>query len=255
MRTRDLLYNLIYPFFSPRQMLRATTAVPWFLSSWSKYRRLARAAGQPVPRFGDLHPAVHDRYDSAGTAHGDYFYQDVWAARKVRESGVQEHVDVASRVDGFVAHCAVFTRVIYVDIRPLQTRVPTIVPKAGSLLALPFDDRSVQSLSCLHVIEHVGLGRYGDPLDPHGTTKALKELQRILSPHGALYLGTPIGRPRVCFNGNRISDPRDIVAALDQLRLVDFAAVDPTGELVEHTALDGYADVNYACGLFHFTRE
>lgn len=255
MRIRAHLHNLVTPFFNPRQVARALGSVPWFVRSWRSYRSLARAAEQPLPRFSDWLPCLTDRHESGGTARGDYFYQDVWAARKVRTSGVEEHVDVASRVDGFVAHCAIFTRVVYVDIRPLRTRVPTIIPKVGSLLALPFSDCSVPSLSCLHVIEHVGLGRYGDPLDPLGTSKSLAELQRVLASGGQLYLGTPIGRPRVCFNGNRISDPRQIIEQLSELELVEFAAVEQDGELVENVAPEPYAEKEYACGLFHFTRR
>ena len=67
-----------------------------------------------------------------------------------------------------------------------------------------FETGSVDSLSCLHTIEHVGLGRYGDPIDPEGWVVAVRELARILAPGGRLYLGTPIGRERVCFNSERV---------------------------------------------------
>jgi SAM-dependent methyltransferase len=252
---RAVAGRIITPFVQPRRLLYSVTAIPWFLGSWRKYRQLSIAAGQTPPKFSDAHPCLTDRREAGGSASGDYFYQDIWAARKVHESGVAEHVDIASRVDGFVAHCAVFTRVIYVDIRPIQTRVPTIVPKAGSLLALPFPDRSVNSLSCLHVIEHIGLGRYGDPMDPAGTEKALNELQRVLAPGGHLYLGTPIGRPRTCFNAHRISDPARIVRIMNELELLSFAAVDSTGHLVEGVAPEQFVNQDYACGLFHFTRR
>jgi SAM-dependent methyltransferase len=196
-----------------------------------------------------------DPNEARGVASGDYFYQDFWAARKVRESGVTEHVDIASRVDGFVAHCALFTKVVYVDIRPIATRIPTIIPKVGDLVALPFPDESVASLSCLSVAEHVGLGRYGDPLDPDGSIKAFKELQRILAPGGQLYLSVPIGRERVCFNAHRIFAPSRVPHMMDQLRMVDFAAVSMAGDLLEQVKPDDFANEVFICGLFHFTRD
>ncbi|MFN7696864.1 MAG: hypothetical protein ACK5U8_03135, partial [Deltaproteobacteria bacterium] len=144
--------------FSDLRALPATLAeVPWFLRSRRDYRS---RTSEPVPWL-DTYPAFLDRRASAGTAKGHYFHQDLWAARKVHASRVEDHVDVGSRVDGFVAHCACFTSVTYVDIRPLEARVPNLRSRVGSVVALPFADRSVRSLSCLHVVEHVGLGRYG----------------------------------------------------------------------------------------------
>ena len=196
------------------------------------------------------HPA-----GSAGSASGHYFHQDLWAARKVHASGVAEHIDVGSRVDGFVAHVAAFADVVYVDLRPLEARGHEhIKARVGTVLGLPFADRSVRSLSCLHVIEHVGLGRYGDPLDPDGSRKALAELQRVVAEGGSLYLGVPVGRERVCFNAHRVLAPRTIVRALDELTLVEFSAVNDAGDLVRDARPDDFETADYGCGLYHFIR-
>jgi hypothetical protein len=54
------------------------------------------------------------------------------------------------------------------------------------------------------VVEHIGLGRYGDPLDPEGTEKAMAELKRIIAPGGNLYLSVPIDDVnRTYFNAHR----------------------------------------------------
>src|SRR5207253_10606962 len=82
----------------------------------------------------------------------------------------------------------------HVYLHPFPTR-----RSSDLLLSLPFADRSVESLSCLHVAEHVGLGRYGDELDPEGTVKAARELQRVVAPAGRLYFALPVGRPRTEF--------------------------------------------------------
>ncbi|MBK8696763.1 MAG: DUF268 domain-containing protein [Deltaproteobacteria bacterium] len=137
--------------------------------------------------------------------------------------------------------------------RPAVTR--TSRPAWAPLLSLPFADRSVPSLSCLHVIEHIGLGRYGDPLDPDGSLKALAELQRVVAPGGDFYLGVPIGRERVCFNAHRVLSPQTVLRALGELSLVEFSAVNDAGDLVRDARPEDFAKADYSCGLFHFTRR
>jgi Caenorhabditis protein of unknown function, DUF268 len=250
-RLGHLIDRTLEPVVNVRSAITAIREVPWFLRSLRDY---ARRSGDRIGLL-DLYPRLGDRRAMAGTASGDYFHQDLWAARKVFQSGVRQHFDVASRVDGFVAHCAVFTKVVYVDVRPLPGSTRNIETRIGHLGQLPFDNESVPSLSCLHVVEHVGLGRYGDPIDPKGTLKALADLQRVLAAKGNLYLGLPIGRPRVCFNAHRITSPDQVIASMSQLELVDFAAVDDSGIFVEHCLPSEFRHVEYGCGLFHFRRS
>lgn len=238
------------PFLSPRRVPEALRALPWFLQSRAAY---ARESTERIPLL-DTFPMLFERSTPAGAAQGHYFHQDLWAARRVHDSGVHEHVDVGSRVDGFVAHCASFTRVVYIDVRPLGVDVDNVHSRVGTVVSLPFADQSVESLSCLHVAEHVGLGRYGDPIDPDGAFKAMRELARVLAPRGNLYFGIPIGRERVCFNAHRVFFPRTVRAAFAELELVDFQAVDDAGALHKTTTLDDWDLAEYACGLFHFRR-
>lgn len=238
------------PLTDLRTLPAVVAEIPWFVRSRREYVRRSR---ERVPLL-DTYPAFLDRRDSAGAARGHYFHQDLWAARKVHASKVTEHVDVGSRVDGFVAHCASFTEVTYVDIRPLGAQVPGLRAVVGSVVALPFADRSVRSISCLHVVEHVGLGRYGDPIDPEGSEKAMRELARVLAPGGSLYFGIPIGRERVCFNAHRVLSPRTVLRAFGELGLASFAAVDDRGDLVDPARPDDFEQADYACGLFHFVR-
>ncbi|MBX7190671.1 MAG: DUF268 domain-containing protein [Sandaracinaceae bacterium] len=242
--------RLVGPFLDARSAARVALEVPWYARTLRDY---ARRSHEEIPAL-DLHPAWLDRAQAAGTASGHYFHQDLWAARQVFRSGVDDHVDVGSRVDGFVAHCASFAPVTYVDIRPFGTPVEGIQCVSGSVLALPFADRTLRSLSCLHVIEHVGLGRYGDPLEPEGSRLAMKELARVVAPGGSLYLGVPIGRERVCFNAHRVLAPATVLRELSQLELVAFAAVNDRGHLVDPARPDDFVTADYACGLFHFRR-
>jgi SAM-dependent methyltransferase len=165
----------------------------------------------------------------------------------------ERHVDVGSRVD-YVGFLTALTRVTFVDIRPLEAEVEGLDSVAGSVLDLPFEDRSLESVSCLHVAEHIGLGRYGDPLDADGTRKAATELARVLRPGGQLLFSGPVGRPRVCFNAHRIHSPEQIIAMFPELELVEFSGVDDAGAFRRGRAPEELNGARYACGLFRFGR-
>jgi hypothetical protein len=237
------------------QFLVRPRDVLWFWGSYRKWQQ--RAPSEWQARMAELMPFLKDRHDSAGEAQGHYFLQDLWAAQRVSHFKPAEHVDVGSRVDGFVAHVASFCPVKYVDIRPLSTGVPGLTGIQGSVCQLPFPERSVPSLSCLHVIEHIGLGRYGDPIDPDGWLKGLAELQRILAPGGQLLVGTPCGRPRVVFHAHRVFDPRQIVQALPELELQEFSLIRDGRATAwqSNVPLTAPAELEYGCGLFAFTRR
>ena len=172
---------------------------------------------------------------------------------RIAEFAPSRHVDVGSRID-LVGFLTTRTDVVFVDIRPLHTNLDRLEPVAGSVLELPFADRSLESVSCLHVAEHVGLGRYGDPLDPDGTKKAAAELARVLAPGGQLLFSLPVGRPRECFNAHRIHAPAAIVDMFAELELLGFAGVDDAGRFAPDRTLDELAGARYACGMFRFTR-
>ncbi len=205
----------------------------------------------------DFSFVLSDRDKSAGKARGHYFLQDLWAAQRVYALRPQIHVDVGSRVDGFVSHVASFATIEYVDIRKLECTVPNLRSRVGIIDDLPYPSHSLVSLSCLHVIEHIGLGRYGDPVNPDGWIAGLKELQRVLAPNGQLLLSTPCGRQRVNFNANRIFQTTQIVEKLDELDLIEFSFIPDnkaTAWIENHSlAIDG--NLEYGCGLFRFTRK
>ena len=199
-----------------------------------------------------MYPILDER-TSTTTFDTHYFYQDIWAFRKILESGTKAHVDVGSKVD-YVGFLSTITQVTFIDIRPLITDLPDLESKAGSILEMPYPDGSVSSLSCLHVAEHIGLGRYGDPLDPLGTVKACRELQRVLAPGGNLYFGLPIGKPRVCFNAHRIHSTEQILEYFSGLKLVEFSFVNDKGNFMQNVEPDIARDAKYGCGLFQFTK-
>ncbi|MEP6917637.1 MAG: DUF268 domain-containing protein, partial [Acidobacteriota bacterium] len=205
--------------------------------------------------WSQIQPIVNEYRSQAGVARGHYFHQDLWAARCIYAEAPPSHTDIGSRVDGFVAHVLTFMPVTVIDIRPLQSAVEGLTFLQGDMCRLDaIPTSSVPSLSCLHALEHVGLGRYGDPLDPDGWLKALRELSRILAPGGRLYLGVPVGHERLHFNSQRVFAPLTIVDALPDLRLLRFSAVDDFEDFVEDADIEAFATVNYSCGLFELTK-
>jgi SAM-dependent methyltransferase len=200
----------------------------------------------------DLFPCLDDR-TATTSIDTHYFYQDIWAFRKVLESGMPEHVDVGSKVD-YVGFLTAVTKVTFIDIRPLEAQLDNLANLPGSILSIPYPDGSVASVSCLHVAEHIGLGRYGDPLDPLGTVKACAELGRVLAPGGNLYFGLPVGKPRICFNAHRIHSTGQILHYFEGLTLREFSFVDDGGGFTVNADMAVADSAKYGCGLFHFTK-
>ncbi|MEZ4389844.1 MAG: DUF268 domain-containing protein [Polyangiales bacterium] len=216
------------------------------------YRREARAAG--VDARLDLEPVFFNRaINSPFDSH--YTYQSAWATRRIVERAPAEHVDVSSSVP-FVAQLASVLPVTMFEFRAPDITLPNLTLREATVLDLPLDDQSVQSLSCMHVIEHVGLGRYGDPLDPRGTERALRELCRVVAPGGTLYLSLPVGRARVAFNAHRVTAPHDVVdlAAAQGLVLGGFAHVDDAGRFHDPSRPGDAAGLEYGLGCFELTR-
>ncbi len=217
---------------------------------WRRYQRLP---GAGKLRFSNAWPCLFERTEKTRIdAH--YFYQALWATRRIAADGPGGHIDIGSDYR-WVGMLTTHVPVTFVDLRPLDASAPGLQSRSGDILQLPFDDRSVTSLSCLHVVEHVGLGRYGDTLDPAGTEKACRELARVLAPGGRLYLSLPVGRPKVCFNAHRILSPAAVPNLCGGLELVEFSVVNDAGQLIENAGPAGYADARYACGLYVFTRS
>lgn len=203
--------------------------------------------------------AIFDDYaDQAGTARGHYFHQDLLVAGFVHAAQPARHIDVGSRIDGFVAHVAAYRPVEVIDIRPLNMAGHANIRYVqGNLMNLdPRLHGACDSLSCLHAIEHFGLGRYGDPVDPQGHRKGFANLVRMLKPEGRLYISFPIGRSEVHFNAHRVFDPTEVLQwAGDQLELLRFDYVDDAGDLHLDQSLAVPPRPEYGCGIYTFRKR
>ena len=240
-------YRWMSPFVDP---VKAANSIPGYFRFFKDWMTYARMEGAESINIIDTYPILHERTATTDFS-THYFYQNIWAFKKILASGVISHIDIGSQVD-FAGLLSVITSVTFFDIRPLKVKLNNFTSIRASILSLPCGDKSVHSLSCLHVAEHVGLGRYGDPLDPQGTHKACRELSRILAHSGNLYFSLPVGKPRLCFNGHRIHTPETILDYFSNLECVELSGITDDGEFIENIDMSILDKSNYACGLFWF---
>lgn len=150
----------------------------------------------------DIYPCLRD-WTTHTPLEPVYFYQDTWAAGKLFQIKPEHHYDVGSSAMT-IGILSRFVPVTMIDIRPIELELENLFFKKGSILELPFPDNSIDSLSSLCVVEHIGLGRYGDPLDPWGSEKAASELKRVVRLGGSLLVSVPVDAEcRVFFNAHR----------------------------------------------------
>lgn len=204
-------------------------------------------------------PMLNDKYAAAGTMN-NYFWQDLWAAKLIYKSGIRKHFDIGSRIDGFIAHLlAMDINVSLIDIREFPGKVEnlhTIVDDATSLKQIA--DNSIDSMSALCSLEHFGLGRYGDPIDPEACFKCFVEIQKKIKAGGNLYISLPIGKERVEFNAHRVFYASTILECFDQFILKEFSCT-AAGTIEYNVGIHKYDrdshNGDYRYGLFHFTKR
>ena len=212
----------------------------------------------PNPRFkySSLFPCLFDNTKKTGFD-PHYTYHPAWAARVVAEVKPSKHIDISSILH-FSTLVSAFVPVEFYDYRPAEVRLDNLDCKEGDLTNLPFADNSVESLSCMHTIEHVGLGRYGDPIDPDGDKKAAKELARVVKQGGTfIYVAPLTGNPRIEFNAHRIYSYDQVLALFPTLKLKEFSLV--PDDFKKHGLIKNAdkktADLQtWGCGCFWFVK-
>lgn len=261
MKLRRKIYGALLLFgIDPRMGMLAIRKLPVYFRAIREWK-LQSLSSDDFP-LGRFFPCLGDNGASSGTAKGHYFHQYLLVARRIFENRPRKHVDVGSRVDGFVAHVACFRPTEVFDVRPLVSTVPNIRFVQGDLMA-PLDDKMrgyCDSLSCLHALEHFGLGRYGDPLNANGHLLGLDNLHAMLAAAGKFYLSVPIGPQRVEFNAHRVFAVAYLLERFrDRFRVDRFSYVDDCGDLHENVPLDP-DDVArnfgclFGCGIFEMTK-
>ena len=244
--------QLARPVRSARNAVRSSLAYGRFVRNFARFRSLAEHHVERLPvRWADRYPCLHDRTTKTPFDR-HYTFHTAWAARAIAAVRPTMHVDIASSLY-FATIVSAFVPVRFYDYRPADLALDGLTSEHADLTDLVWPDRSVASLSCMHVVEHVGLGRYGDPLDPDGDAKAMRELARVVAPGGSLLFVVPVGRPRVCYNAHRVYGYGQVRAGFPGLALRQFA-------LVPDRARDGGLIIDadpalverqkYGCGCF-----
>lgn len=240
----------LYAFGFDIRKFKGIFFVPRFVLDLIHYIRQGGSANE-------IYANVSDYHDNAGSAKGHYFHQDLLVATKIFRAKPDEHLDIGSRVDGFVAHVATFMRITVADVRPLDVSGHENLTFRQMDLMGEKGLKQYSSVSCLHALEHFGLGRYGDPLDPAGSEKGLTNICDLVKPGGCLYLSFPIShRPRTVFNAHRVFSPDYIFghcSIKSDFILEDFSYVDDLGDMHGFDrSIDDIAklEMDFGCGIY-----
>lgn len=238
------LYIFIHQFgINPIQFLNSirfigkyfTQLIPFLLKSNKKFRK-------------DIFPILSDRYSKAGSTNL-YFKQDLLVAQKIFKLKPKNHLDVGSRIDGLVGNLATFMAVDVIDIRPLESPFPEINFIQNDMMGSVVVTRNYDSITCLHALEHFGLGRYGDPINFEGHITGLKNIVNYLKPSGTLYLSVPIGRNTIHFNAHRVFSINYLVNLFEEigLKIKEFDYIDDKGKIFRKVKISDGQDDNFGC--------
>lgn len=248
---------------NPLQFLLSFRGIPSFISSYIKIRKQLSASSSKDFKIARFYPILADKYMESGVMKGHYFHQDLFVASRIFQTNPVRHIDIGSRIDGFVAHIASFRAIEIFDIRPLNSEVPNIVFRQVDLSA-PISEKYLactDSISCLHAIEHFGLGRYGDSIDIDGHLKGLDNITKFLTPNGRLYFSTPIGPQRIEFNAHRVFGVSYLLNYFNtNYNIISFSYVDDAGSFFQNANLTDSAIKNnfncqYGCGIFELQKK
>ncbi|MCX5778968.1 MAG: DUF268 domain-containing protein [Elusimicrobia bacterium] len=204
-------------------------------------------------RWKERYACLNDNTDTTGF-NQHHTYNVAWAARILSKIKPKACVDISSSVI-FNAIASAFVPISFYDYRPANIQLDNLTCGAADMLQLPFETGSVHTMTCLHVLEHIGLGRYGDPLDAEGDLKAIVELKRVIAPAGNLVLTVPIGRPKVIFNADRVYSYAQIMSYFSGFRVQECALIPDQGGLLSHASESMCNDQVYGCGCFWLVKD
>ncbi|MBN8550303.1 MAG: DUF268 domain-containing protein [Deltaproteobacteria bacterium] len=243
-----------------KRAVRGACAIPWFVRDFVRLRNQNAEAGNPW-MISCSAPSLHDKGDKAGITSGHYFHQDLFVAQRIFGRKPAHHLDVGSRVDGFVAHVASFMPIEICDLRPLRSSNPNILVRQLDICALPDTYAGcADSLSCLHALEHFGLGRYGDTVDLRGYELGFDGLYRMLRTNGIFYFSVPVGRERIVFNSHRVFSLSTLATLFGgRFDLISFSYVDDSGNFhrdvpLHEASIQECQSLEYGCAIFELRK-
>jgi hypothetical protein len=227
-----------------------------FLNDFRRFKRLSKKQDQVSVRWKDRHVCLKEKTaESEFDRH--YIYHTAWAARAVARIRPKYHIDISSSLY-FCSIISAYVPVRFYEFRPPALALDNLTVETADLLNLPFETGSVSSISCMHVVEHAGLGRYGDPIDPDADCKAIGELTRVCAIGGSVLFVVPVGKPRLAFNALRVYSPLQISEYFASLSLKEFSFIPDRcsdGPLVPVPPADIATHRGEGCGCFWFVKK
>jgi len=248
----------MYILSAIKRVVRAFVLIPkrisaffTFTAQWFSFR--SKNDRRFSIKMRDVHPCLSDRITTTPFDH-HYTYHPAWAARILAQTKPEFHVDISS-ILSFSTICSAFIPVRFYDYRPAELSLSNLDSAFADLKQLPFQSASIHSISCMHTIEHIGLGRYGDTLDVTGDIKAIDELIRVTSDGGNILFVTPVGKPKIEFNAHRIYSFEQIMERFHHCELLEFSLIPDAGGLIRNADPQLVKLQNYGCGCFWFKKK
>lgn len=224
-----------------------------FLMEFKRFRNMAKESRFDMSLLDAY--SIMNEATSKTNFDSHYVYHTAWAIRKLKEIAPLEHVDISSSLY-FVAMASAICPMTFLDYRPAGLLIDGLQVGACDIRHLDFSDESVPSISCMHVVEHIGLGRYGDELDYDGDLMAFDELKRVVRKGGDILFVVPIGKPKIMFNAHRIYSYQQVMNAFEGLEMREFYLIPDGGEHPVMNAIESVADgQDYGCGCFWFQKR
>lgn len=225
----------------------------WFIKDYKLFKKMYE--NNLEFKISNNYPCVKDKFSISGNigSGGHYFLQDIYVAREIFNNNPSKHIDIGSRIDGFIAHLSVFKEVEVFDIRPQSNIIKNVIFKQADLMNIDYDKINYcDSISCLHSIEHFGLGRYGDKIDPNGHLLGFNSITQILKKGGLFYFSVPMGIPnRVEFNAHRVFSLEYLKNWIEKDFIIEkFTYIDDDYKIFEDVKLNDL-NVKNSCYCFH----
>ena len=228
-----------------------------FKSDFNKFKKstLLRES-RFILDWNDRNPRLYDKINYI-PFDPHYIYHPAWAARVLAKTKPKFHIDISS-IFYIATTISAFIPIKFYEYRHSSVNLSGLTLENIDLLKLPFKDKEVKSISCMHVIEHLGLGRYGDPIDPDSDLKAIDELKRVLAPKGNLLFVVPVGIPKIKFNSLRVYSYSQVTNYFSELKLKEFVLITDNSEYFTGLQYNVNKNIvnqqNYGCGCFWFQR-
>jgi hypothetical protein len=265
------LERLLLPVYVPRWMHRAVlrfkrafipqarinegfAVTQAFTEQFRQFKEQSGLDGRFEPKQTDWFPFLNDNTSETGFD-PHYVLHTSWAARVLAKTKPKAHVSFGDSLY-FVGIASAFTSMTFCDIRKSGLPFGDIKEDSADLTSLPLSwTGKLESISCMHVLEHIGLGRYGDTLDAGGDRQAAAELARVLAPGGQLLMVVPMEEPpRVCFNAHRLYSYSQVMDLFPDLSLQEFTLITNEGQFFENADPGLLVGRTYACGCFRYTK-